>query len=145
MSAVCAGFVADSFRWGSSSAPLSETLAIAAAVAAMLVACALIATHLRRRERRLKRVVDQWQALAVMGELCPRGWKAQITLSGCDAPLPADAPTSSEPLVQLEWLQFDERSAGAAVTRRVWAPSIGAALQRMVEARTTELTRAQDR
>ncbi len=142
---MCAGFVADSFRWGSSSTPLWETLAIAAVVAAMLVACMLIATHLHRRERRAKRVADQWQALAVMGELCPRGWKAQITLSGCDAPRPDGAPDSREPLVALEWLQFDEPSRGTPAAWRVWAPSIGAALQQMVEDRASELARAQDR
>ena len=33
-------------------------------------------------------VTDQWQALAVMGELCPHGWQAQITLYGWGAPVP---------------------------------------------------------
>jgi hypothetical protein len=119
--------------------PALETLVIVLAIAAMAAAGALIAIYLRRRYRRPKPVTDQWQALAVMGELCPHGWTAQITLYGWGAPMPDDAPPSRVPLVELEWKQFDEESGRVAVVRRVWAPTIGEALQSMVEDRRTDV------
>ena len=42
MSAAGLGFVADSFRWGSSYAPWYETLVIGCVIAVMAVACVLI-------------------------------------------------------------------------------------------------------
>jgi hypothetical protein len=99
-----------------------------------------IVRHVRRRNRRAKPVGDQWQALAVMGELCPSGWQAQITVYGWGAPVPADAPPARAPLIELEWKQFEEESGRIAVARRVWAPTIGDALQTMVEDRRTDLT-----
>ena len=105
----------------------------------MTAACVLIGIYLRRRQRRPKAVADQWQALAVMGELCPHGWQAQITLYGWGAPVPDDAPPSRVPLVELEWKQFDEEPGRVAVVRRVWAPTIDAALQSMVDDRRTDI------
>jgi hypothetical protein len=105
----------------------------------MTAACVLIGIYLRRRQRRPKPVADQWQALAVMGELCPHGWQAQITLYGWGAPVPDDAPPSRVPLVELEWKQFDEEPGRVAVVRRVWAPTIDAALQSMVDDRRTDI------
>ncbi len=110
------------------------------AIAALVALSVLIGLWLRRHHRRSRPVADQWQALAVMGELCPHGWQAQITLYGWGAPVPADAPPSRVPLVELEWKQFDAESAGVVVARRVWAPTVGEALQMMVEDRRTDLT-----
>jgi hypothetical protein len=124
---------------GHDRAPGRETLLLVLFIAAMTVACALIAIYLRRRYRRPKPVVDQWQAMAVMGELCAHGWQAQITLYGWGAPVPADAPPSRVPLVELEWKQFEEESGHVAIARRVWAPTIGEALQTMVEDRRTDI------
>jgi hypothetical protein len=117
----------------------ADTLTIALLIVAMAVGCALIFVYLRRNYRRSKPVADQWQALAVMGELCPHGWQAQITLYGWGAPVPDDAPPSRVPLVELEWKQFAEESGQVAVARRVWAPTIGEALQSMVEDRRTDI------
>jgi len=117
----------------------ADTIVIALLIAAMTIACVLIFVHLRRRNRRIKPVTDQWQALAVMGELCPHGWQAHITLYGWGAPVPEHAPPSRVPLVELEWKQFDEDSGRVAVARRVWAPTIGEALQSMVEDRRTDI------
>ena len=117
-----------------------DTIVIALLIAALTAACVLIFLYLRRNYRRPKPVADQWQALAVMGELCPHGWQAQITLYGWGAPVPADAPPSRVPLVELEWKQFDEESGHVAIARRVWAPTIGEALQSMVEDRRTDVT-----
>ena len=120
--------------------PAYETVAIVLAIAAMLALLVAIGVYLRRRLRRPRPVGDQWQALAVMGELCPDGWQAEITLYGWGAPVPIDAPASRVPLVELEWKQFDGESGQVAVVRRVWAPTIGEALQIMVEDRRTDLT-----
>jgi hypothetical protein len=136
---VSAAFVPDSFRWGSSSAPLLETLLIVAALAVMAVAVLLGFKYLRRRERRAKPVADQWQARTAMGELCPNGWQARITLYGWGAPIPDDAPTMRVPPVELEWKQFDEQPGRVAIARRVWAASLDEALQSMVDDRRTDI------
>jgi len=76
----------------------------------------------------------------VMGYLCPHGWQAHITLRGRDAPEPDDSPPSPVPLVELEWKQFDEQPGEVVVARRVWAPTIGEALQMMADDRRTDIT-----
>jgi hypothetical protein len=116
----------------------TDTLQIMLLIAAMVLASGLIFMYLRRQHRRSKPVNNQWQAQAVMGELCPHGWQAHITLYGWGAPVPADAPPARAPLVELEWKQFDEEPGRIVVARRVWAPSIGEALQTMVDDRRTD-------
>jgi hypothetical protein len=116
-----------------------DTLIVLAVIAAMALIGVSIALILRRRGRRDRPVRDQWQALAVMGELCPHGWQAQITLYGWGAPIPDDAPPARAPLVELEWKQFAEEPGRVAVARRVWAPTIERALQVMVDDRRTDL------
>jgi hypothetical protein len=74
-----------------------------------------------------------------MGGLCPHGWQAQITLYGWGAPIPADAPSSRLPLVELQWTLYQEETGRIAVARRVWAPTIEEALQGMIEDRHTDL------
>lgn len=115
-------------------------LVIVPLVAVPGVAAGLIALSLSRHHRDPEPVADQGQALAVMGELCPHGWQAQITLYGWGAPAPADAPSSRAPLVELEWRLFEEDSSRVAVARRAWAPTIADALQMMVEERRTDVT-----
>jgi hypothetical protein len=131
--------LASGVQGGHDTAPGYETLLLVLFIAVMTSACAWMAVYLRRRYRRPKPVADQWQAMAVMGELCAHGWQAQITLYGWGAPVPADAPPSRVPLVELEWKQFEEESGHVAVARRVWAPTIGEALQTMVEDRRTDI------
>jgi hypothetical protein len=118
----------------------SDTPLVLLLIVLLGAACVPIFLYLRRRHRRPPPVSDQWQALAVMGELCPDGWQAQITLYGWGAPLPPDAPPSRVPMVELEWKRFDEESGRVAVARRVWAPTIAEALQAMVEDRRTDIT-----
>lgn len=139
MSGVGAILVLASYRGGSTYAPPYETIVIVALIVVLVAAAGLIALYLRRRHRRPKPVGDQWQALAVMGELCPHGWQAQITLYGWGAPAPADAPSSRAPLVELEWRLYEEDSGQVAVARRAWAPTIADALQMMVEDRRTDV------
>jgi len=131
--------IASGVQGGHAHASGYETFVIALLITALALTVAQIATYLRRRHRRAKPVTDEWQALAVMGELCPDGWQARITLYGWGAPVPDDAPPSRVPLVELEWKQFDEEPGRVAVARRVWAPTIGEALQNMVEDRRTDI------
>ena len=139
MSVAAIGLLADGVQGGHVHAPTSETLLIAGLIVVMVLATVAIGLHLRRRSRRKPPVSDQWRALAVMGELCPHGWQAQITLYGWGAPVPADAPRSRVPQVELEWKQFEDDSGRVAVARRVWAPTIEQALQLMVEDRRTDV------
>jgi hypothetical protein len=132
--------VIGSYRGGHVEASDYETFLIVLAIVVMAAGCGAIFVYLRRLYRRPKPVADQWQALAVMGELCAHGWQAQITLYGWGAPVPADAPPSRVPLVELEWKQFEEDSERVAVARRVWAPTISEALEAMVEDRRTDMT-----
>jgi hypothetical protein len=141
MSALGQGLVmASGVQGGHAPAAGYETVVIGLAIAMMAAASLLIAVSLRRRYRRTKPVADQWQALAVMGELCPEGWQAQITVYGRDAPMPPDAPPSPIPPVELEWKQFEQEPARVAVARRLWALTIPDALQTMVEDRQTDIT-----
>jgi hypothetical protein len=132
--------LASGVQGGHAPAPGSETAIIVLITAALAAAAVASALYLRRRARRPKPVADHWQALTVMGELCPHGWQAQITLYGWGAPVPDDAPPSRVPLIELEWMQFAEESGHIAVARRVWAPTIAEALQTMVEDRKTDIT-----
>jgi hypothetical protein len=142
MSAIASALLMASGVQGGGSHPQGahDTRLVVMLIVAMAVASALIFVHLRRRNRGAEPVTDQWKALAVMGELCPHGWKVQITLYGWGAPVPEDAPSWRVPLVEVEWKQFEEDSEHIAVTRRVWAPTIEQALQTMVEDRRTEVT-----
>ncbi len=132
--------IASGVQGGHAPAPGEETLLIALVIAAFVLVCVLIGIYLRRQYRRPKLVADQWQAQAVMGELCPHGWQATINLYGWDAPVPPDAPPSRAPMVEREWKQFDDAAGRIAVARRFWAPTIGEALQKMVEDRQTDMT-----
>jgi len=132
--------LASGVQGGHARAPGYETVVILVLIVLMALGGALIYRHRRRNGNAHHPVDDHWQALAVMGELCPHGWQAQITLYGWGAPVPADAPPSRVPLVELEWKQFEEDSRRVAIARRVWAPSIGEALESMVRDRRTDLT-----
>jgi hypothetical protein len=131
--------MASGVQGGHAHASGRETLLVVLIIAAMTVASVLIFVYLRRRYRRAQPVDDQWQALAVMGELCPDGWQAQITVYGWGSPMPDDAPRSRAMLVELEWKQFDDEAGEVVVARRAWASSIGEALRRMVEDRQTDI------
>jgi LPXTG-motif cell wall-anchored protein len=121
------------------SASARDTLIVLLVIGALLAATgALVWLRRRRREQRPRDVEAEWRARAVMGELCPHGWQAQITLYGWQGPVPADAPWARAPLVELEWRHYDDQGevAGAG---RCWAPSVAAGLQTMLDSRWQEL------
>jgi hypothetical protein len=141
MSPTGATVIASGVQGGGAHPPVAhDTLIVIGLIVLLALATTLIVTYMRRRRHRRAAIGDQWGALAVMGELCPHGWQAQLTLYGWGAPVPSDAPPSRTPLVELEWKQYDEDPGRVAVARRTWAPTISEALQAMVEDRQTDLT-----
>ena len=107
-------------------------------IAVLAVACAAILRQLSKQPSRTEPVRDEWGAWAAMGDLCPQGWRAQITLYGWGAPLPDDAPPSRVPPVELEWQRYDEEGRQVGPTRHMWARSIPQVLQLMVDDRNAE-------
>lgn len=133
----CGRVIASGVQGGRLPASAGQTVLLLVLMALMAAALWLL---LRRHARPpAQPVSEQWRALAVMGELCPHGWEAQITLRGWGAPVPDDAPSSRAPMVELEWREYAEGGERVAVTRRVWAPTVGQALQAMVDGRRTDL------
>lgn len=81
------------------------------------------------------------RARATMSELCPHGWRAQITLfADVD---PDDhrplTPDGRRAQVALDWTELYDGSR-PAVMRRVWAGSVTEALEAMVADRRTDET-----
>jgi hypothetical protein len=121
-----------------------------------IVGCVLAVSFGPRRPRRARgarRRSDDLAALddeekrarAAMDELCPQGWRADITIYGWGAPIPKDAPPSRTPQICVEWGELREgmgdpwddelHSTQMTVVRRVWAPTVKAALWAMVRDR----------
>jgi hypothetical protein len=96
-----------------------------------------------RGRRRPRRPADrEWRARALMSELCPHGWTAEIAVYGWGAPPPEDAPPSPVPLVSLTWSEYEDDGAGGArkvVARRLWARSVADALEAMIADRRLDL------
>jgi hypothetical protein len=97
----------------------------------------------RGRHRRLRDMaVAEQRARAMMSELCPHGWRAQITLfAGADPddhrPLTRDGRRAE---VALDWTELRDESGRPAVMRRVWAGTVPEALEAMVADRRTDET-----
>jgi len=118
--------------------PAPDNSVVLLLIAALAVGCAVIGRRLVKHPPRTGPVRDEWGAQVAMGELCPQGWRAQITLYGWGAPLPEDAPPSRVPPVELEWQRYDEEGRQVGPTRHMWARSIPQVLQLMVDDRNAE-------
>jgi hypothetical protein len=95
----------------------------------------------RAKRRRLRAAATaETRARALMGELCPHGWRAQITLLDAGEEQVPTAADGQPARVALDWTELEDASGRPAVMRRVWAPSIGAALDAMVADRRTDET-----
>ena len=101
-----------------------------------------IAVRARRRERRRRLAAAdvERRTRALMSELCPHGWRAQITLFGPGDDLPPEAGRPESARVALDWAELEDESGRAAVVRRVWAPTIAEALEAMLADRRTDET-----
>jgi hypothetical protein len=75
-----------------------------------------------------------------MDELCPHGWRAQITLFGVFDEPPDGKADGQRDWVRLDWAAFEDASSRVEIVRRVWAPTIGEALDAMVADRRTDET-----
>jgi len=116
--------------------------AVAVEILGRIVPRVRIALRARRHRRRRARATAnaERRARALMGELCPQGWRAQITLFEGSEAMPPDAPEDDRARVALDWAEFEDETGRAAVVRRVWAPTIADALEAMVADRRTDET-----
>ncbi len=93
-----------------------------------------------RRSRLWAAANAERRARALMSELCPHGWRAQITLleaPGEEVPTTADGQRAR---VALDWVELKDESGRPAVIRRMWAQTISEALDAMVADRRTDET-----
>jgi hypothetical protein len=96
----------------------------------------------RRSERRaqLETASAELRARSMMSELCPNGWRAQITVFEREDEVPETAPRARGVRVALDWAELSNGQDEVAVMRRVWAPTIADALDAMVADRQTDET-----
>jgi hypothetical protein len=93
----------------------------------------------RGRRRRVRAAATgERRARAMMSELCPHGWRAQITLYE-GQPVQASGEPVRAP-VALDWYELGPGGGEPAIMRRVWAESVGDALEAMVSDRRTDET-----
>jgi len=130
-------------RSGASAA--SRSLAVVAQLELVLVGAVLLglagllfARELRRWRSRHRPHSHEVRARALMGELCPNGWQAQLTIHGSRPALAADAPGGGEGLVSVDWSELPAEGGERPPVRRVWAATIAEGLSAMVEDRRTD-------
>ena len=89
----------------------------------------------RARRRRVRAAASaEMRARAMMSELCPHGWRATITM------VSGPGEDGGRRRVALDWTEVQDASGRPAVMRRVWAATIGEALDAMVADRRTDET-----
>lgn len=98
----------------------------------LVLAGLLLARELRRWRGRHPPHSHEVQARALMGELCPNGWQALLTLHD------STPGTPGEPMVALDWAELPAQDGEAPPTRRVRAATIADALAAMVADRRTD-------
>jgi hypothetical protein len=123
---------------GRSLAVVAQLELVLAGGVLLVLAGLLLSRELRRWRRDDRPRDEEVRARALMGELCPNGWQAQLTLYGPGAAGPAGAPPGAGSLVALDWSELPGENDEPPVTRRVWAPSIADGLTAMVEDRRTD-------
>jgi hypothetical protein len=104
----------------------------------LVLAVLLLTRELRRWRRAQPPDSEEIRARALMGELCPNGWHARITLYSADGATPPDAPRYEGGLVAVDWSELADTDPAQPVTRRIWAPTIAAGLAAMVDDRRTD-------
>jgi hypothetical protein len=91
----------------------------------------------RRRRVRAAATAER-RARVLMSELCPYGWRARLTLYEGEASTDSGEPPRAP--VALDWYELRPGGGEPAVMRRVWASSVGEALEAMVADRRTDET-----
>jgi hypothetical protein len=128
-------------------APLLSLLLAALVGGLLLGALQVLVPRLRRlvrsRKAQRRRLRAAWgaeiRARAMMDELCPYGWHAQITLGESGDQHQGSTP-GARARVALEWTAHEADPSQTSVVRRVYAPSINEALDAMVADRSTDET-----
>ena len=90
----------------------------------------------RRRRRRRAEAAAEMRARSLMSELCPHGWRAQITIVAGNE----EHEDGTRGGVALDWTEFRDETGRPAVMRRVWGQTISEALEAMVADRRTDET-----
>jgi hypothetical protein len=110
----------------------------------LVLAGLLLARETRRWRSRHRPHSDEVRARAMMGELCPNGWHAQVTLYGSPTDRAAGAAIEfgeargPGAAVSIDWGELPGDGGESPPTRRVWAPTIVDGLAAMVEDRRTD-------
>ena len=104
----------------------------------LVLAGLLLSRELRRWRGEHPPHSEEVRARALMGELCPNGWQAQLTLYGSGQFAPPGAPASDGSLVAVDWSELPDDGDELPVKRRVWAATIADGLAAMVEDRRTD-------
>jgi hypothetical protein len=128
--------------------PMLGLVALACVGGLLLPSLTFLVTHVRgpwrarrSRRRRLRAAANaERRAWALMSELCPHGWQAQITLFGSSEDRVAAAPHGEPARVALDWAAYEDEIGRAGVVRRVWGQSINEALDKMLADRRTDET-----
>jgi hypothetical protein len=128
-------------------APLLSLLLAAVGGGVLLGTLQLVALRARRvlrsRIAKRRRLYAAWgaelRARAMMDELCPYGWNAQITVGQSNDPQEGGSANQGAQ-VSVEWTAYEADRYRPAVRRRVYAPSINEALDAMVADRCTDET-----
>jgi len=130
-------------------APLGALLLAACGGALALVVLGPLVRRARRRlhasvvrRRRLRAAATaEVRARAMMDELCPYGWRAQIALFGdSDESDSSGTPDRPREWVALDWTAFEDEGSRVTMVRRVRAPTIHEALDAMIADRRTDET-----
>lgn len=128
--------------------PLLLIVSGACAGGLLLPLTRLVVTRVRgaMRSRRVARrqlraaATAETRARALMSELCPYGWHARVTLLEGAVDPDGKLAGGARPRVALDWTELSPDTGRPAVMRRVWADSIGQALDAMVADRRTDET-----
>jgi hypothetical protein len=100
----------------------------------------VIRTRRAQRRRLRAAATAETRARAMMSELCPHGWHAQITLLEGAIDPDGNVAGGVRPRVALDWTELSAGSGRPAVMRRVWSDSVAGALDAMVADRRTDET-----
>jgi hypothetical protein len=129
---------------GTGASAASRSLAVAAQLELVLVGALLLglagllfARELRRWRGSQRPHSHEDRTRAVMGELCPNGWQAQLTLYRSRPPA-AERPGEAGALVAVDWAELPGEGDEPPPVRRVWGATIAEGLSAMVEDRRTD-------
>ncbi len=123
---------------GRSLAVVAQLELVAVGAVLLVLVMLLLRRELRRWRAGQRRPSQEVRARAVMGELCPNGWQAQVTLYGPGRDAPNASPAGPGALVAVDWAELAGEGDEPPPLRRVWAATIDEGLVAMVADRRTD-------